>query len=410
MTSPFPAEGVMLKVLFPRFFHRYESSRFGAELEAFAQWLHATGYLRKAMRRHVYRLRSVLEASATLRCGQILTEAELWEAFAVVPCHLRQTSTERVYQLFLKAEGRLEETKPTDSVGQLRLRYRQYLDDVRGLAPATIGQHLVTIDAFLLSSLGSTSDLSTLTSEHVEIFVQATSRLIRRQTLQHKIAHLRAFLRYCADRSETPPGLDGIDMPRTYRGELPPRALSWDLIEKLLASVDRSDNLGRRDHAILHLMAYYGLRASEVASLTLDAVDWKAGTLRVDQRKTRSTLVLPLADQTLRILDHYLAKRPCDRATICLFPTARSPIGAMTNWGVCDIFTKRARESGLPLDGVSSYALRHSFAMRLLGQGVGVKMIGDLLGHHSFESTCVYLRIETDMLRTVALPVPSTAH
>ena len=95
---------------------------------------------------------------------------------------------------------------------------------------------------------------------------------------------------------------------------------------------------------------------------------------------------------------------------IVLFPRACSPIGAMTHWAVCDVFTKRARESGLPFDGVSSYALRHSFAMRLLGQGVGVKTIGDLLGHHSLESTCVYLRIETDMLRTVALPVPSAAH
>jgi len=397
----------MLKVLFPRFFHRYESSRSGAELAAFAQWLHATGYVRAAIRRHVYRLRLVLDASMTLQCGQTLSEAELREAFALVPCSQRHASTERVYRRFLKAEGRLEEIKPTEHLGQLLLRYRQYLEEVRGLAPATIAQHLETIDAFLSSSLGSTGHLSTLTSEDIEIFVQATARHVRRQTLQHKVARLRAFLRYCADRGETSRGLDRIDSPRTYRGELPPRALGWDLIEKLLTSVDRSDNLGRRDHAILHLMAYYGLRASEVASLTLDAVNWKTGTLRVHQRKTRSMLVLPLADRTLRILDQYLAnRRPCDQATNSLFPSARSPIGAMTSWGVCEVFTKRARESGLPLEGVSSYALRHSFAMRLLRQGVGVKTIGDLLGHHSLESTCVYLRIETDMLRTVALPVP----
>jgi integrase/recombinase XerD len=157
-------------------------------------------------------------------------------------------------------------------------------------------------------------------------------------------------------------------------------------------------------------MAYYGLRASEIASLTLDAIDWKTGTMRVNQRKTCSTLVLPLADQTLCILDQYLAnRRPCAQVTISLFPRACSPIGAMTHWAVCDVFSKRARESGLRLHGVSSYALRHSFAMRLLGQGVGIKTIGDLLGHHSLESTCVYLRIETNMLRTVALPVPGGA-
>jgi site-specific recombinase XerD len=397
----------MLKDLFPKVFRGYESSAFSAELEAFAQWLQVTGYVRAAMRRHVYRLRRVLEASAPLQCGQTLNEAKLREAFAFVPCAQHGASTERVYRCFLKAEGRLEKTKPTGQVGQLRLRYQQYLEDARGLALATIGQHLVTVDALLSSSVISSGHLSALTSEHVEIFVQSISRQVQRQTLQHKVAHLRAFLRFCADRGETARGLDRIDTPRTYRGELPPRALGWDVVEKLLASVDRNDDLGRRDYAILHLMAYYGLRASEIAALTLDAVNRETGTMRVDQRKTRSTLVLPLADQTLTILDQYLTNRgPCAQGTIFLFPRARSPIGVMTNWAVCDVFTKRARESGLPLDGVSSYALRHSFAMRLLGQGVGVKTIGDLLGHHSLESTCVYLRIETDMLRTVALPVP----
>jgi integrase/recombinase XerD len=380
----------MLKDLFPKVFRRYESSHFGAALEAFAQWLHVTGYIRAAMRRHVYRLRCVLEASAPLQCGQTLNEAKLRQAFAFVPCAPRGASTERVYRRFLKEEGRLEKTKPTEQVGQWRLRYRQYLEDVRGLASTTIGQHLVTVDAFLASTVMS-GPLSTLTSEHVEIFVQSTSRQIRRQTLQHKVAHLRAFLRFCADRGETAPGLDRVGTSRTYRGELPPRAIGWDLVEKLLASVNRNDDLGRRDYAILHLMAYYGLRASEIASLTLDAIDWKTGTMRVNQRKTCSTLVLPLADQTLCILDQYLAnRRPCAQVTISLFPRACSPIGAMTHW-------------------VSSYALRHSFAMRLLGQGVGIKTIGDLLGHHSLESTCVYLRIETNMLRTVALPVPGGA-
>jgi site-specific recombinase XerD len=400
----------MLKDLFPKVFRRYESSRVGTELEAFAQWLHATGYIRAAMRRHVYRLRCVLEASASVQCGQKLNEAKLREAFAFVPCSQRGASTERAYRRFLKAEGRLEIAKSTDQVEQLRLRYQQYLGEVRGLASGTIWQHLVTVDAFLSSSVIPSGHLSALTSEHVELFVQSTSRQVRRQTLQHKVAHLRAFLCFCADRGETARGLDRIDTPRTYRGELPPRALGWELVEKLLASVDRSNDLGRRDYAILHLMAYYGLRASEIAGLTLDAVNWKTGTMRVDQRKTRSTLILPLADQTLHILDQYLAnRRPCAQVTVFLFLRALSPVGGMTNWAVCDIFTKRARESGLPLDGVSSYALRHSFAMRLLGQGVGVKTIGDLLGHHSLESTCVYLRIETDMLRTVALPVPGGA-
>ena len=401
----------MLKVLFPNSFGRYEDSRFGAELEVFARWLLTAGYLPGAAAgRHVHRLKRLLEASGALRSGQAVHEAELEEAFAFVPGVLRHASTERAYRRFLKAEGRLEETPPQGPVEQLLLRYREYLLDVRGLAPATIGQHLGTIEEFLSLSAGPSPDLSALTSEHVENFVHTLSRRVLRQTLQHKVAHLRAFLRFCGDRGETARELERIDTPRTYRGELPPRALDWQVIKKLLSSVARTDYLGHRDHAILHLMAYYGLRPSEIAALTLDAVNWKRRTLRVEQRKTRSTLVLPLADKTLEILAGYIANgRPRDLVTNFLFAKVRSPVGALTSWGICDIFSKRARQSGLPLDGVSSYALRHSFAMRLLGRGVGVKTIGDLLGHHSLESTCVYLRIETDMLRTVALPVPSIA-
>ena len=98
----------MLRVLFPRFFHHYESSRSGAELAAFARWLQSTGYVRAVMRRHVYRLKCVFEASVALQCGQTLNEAELRDAFALVPRSQRHASTERVYRRFLKAEGRLK--------------------------------------------------------------------------------------------------------------------------------------------------------------------------------------------------------------------------------------------------------------------------------------------------------------
>jgi site-specific recombinase XerD len=89
-----------------------------------------------------------------------------------------------------------------------------------------------------------------------------------------------------------------------------------------------------------------------------------------------------------------------------LFLRVRRPAGALKHTAVCDIFQKRARECGLPPGRYSAYSLRHGFALRLLERGVGVKAIGDLLGHRSLESTCVYLRLDTEALRTVALPVP----
>jgi site-specific recombinase XerD len=126
----------------------------------------------------------------------------------------------------------------------------------------------------------------------------------------------------------------------------------------------------------------------------------------VEQRKTRSALVLPLVDQTLSILRRYLAHgRP--RSTHSeLFLRARCPAGALKRTAVTDIFDKRAEQSGLSIDNYSAYSLRHAFAMRLLNRGVGLKAIADLLGHRSLATTCLYLRLDMGMLRDVALPVP----
>ncbi|KVM78559.1 integrase [Burkholderia ubonensis] len=230
-----------------------------------------------------------------------------------------------------------------------------------------------------------------------------------RQSLQHVVAHVRAFLRYCGDHGEEPPGLHVIDMPRVYRGESPPRALDWTLVRRLLASISRDDPRGKRDYAILDLMAFYGLRPSEVACLRLDSIDWEAGTLKVRQSKTSSVLMLPLAERTLRILRRYVTDARPSSDLPQLFLRVRSPIAAPKHYGIIEVFNYRAARSGLPIDRASSYSLRHAFAMRLLSRGIGIKTIGDLLGHRSLEATCVYLRIDVDMLRTVALPVPFLA-
>jgi integrase len=180
-------------------------------------------------------------------------------------------------------------------------------------------------------------------------------------------------------------------------------------VKKLLRSVDRASKSGWRDYMILHLMAYYGLRASEIAALRVDSIDWDAKTCRVEQRKTQSDLMLPLSEQTLALMRQYLRHGYPQSELPQLFLRAKRPTGGLRNYAVCDVFYKRAAQSGLPLEGYSSYSLRHSFAMRLLQRGVGVKAIGDLLGHRSLEATCVYLRLDMFALRPVALPLPPQA-
>lgn len=399
----------MASIWFPRSSRRYARSPFAVELRDFADWLDGTGYSRDNIQDHLRRLFAALSSSRA-RPGRQWSATELQQLFEP---HCTSTirsggfqGTERAYRRYLGCRGRLTQCPSSSPTDLLLQRYREYLLDVRGFVIPTVEAHLFTVRDFLSETLCPRRTLKTLESADIERYLAQRSRRITRQTQEHVISHLRAFLRYCFTAHLLPRRLDEIDSPRTYRDELPPRALPWAQVTALLRSVDRSSKAGWRDAAALHLMALYGLRPSEIATLRLDAIDWQAGTLRVRQCKTRSDLVLPLRPTTLSLLRSYLKRERGTSLLPYLFLRVRCPAGPLRTWGVCDIFYKRAAQSGLPLDGYSSYCLRHAFAMRLLQRNVGIKAIGDLLGHRSLEATCVYLRLDTTALRTVGLQIP----
>ena len=239
------------------------------------------------------------------------------------------------------------------------------------------------------------------------------------------VGHLRAFLRFPASAGEVPTGLDTqIDTPRVYRGEQLPRALPWDTVRALLQTIDRTTPLGRRDYALFLLMATYGLRACEVVTLTLDDVKWRAGRLRIPQRKTRGSLRLPLTDEVGTALLDYLRhgraalnvrrqrvpfQGPPPRSCRELFLRCRTPRGVLKPTAVTEAFQAWSKRSGLPIPFQGPHCVRHSFAVHLLRSGLSLKTIGDLLGHRTLESTCVYLRLAVDDFRDVALPLPATA-
>jgi site-specific recombinase XerD len=404
----------MLHTLFRRSGLKYERSPFAREMRGFYEWLHQTGYSNENIGGHLRRLFKVLTRSRQFKSDDARSRAALHSMFGrhctCVERSQHFRGTERAYCRFLQSQHRLqEEERPSDPVTSLLHRYRKYLHEVRGFAETTVIQHEHTVSEFLKMAVRPGQSIRMLTREHVERFLIQRGKAITRQSMQHLVAHLRAFLRYGIARRLVRAGLDTIDTPRTYRDELPPRALPWPIVMRLLQSVDRSSKAGWRDFMILHLMAYYGLRASEIAALRVDSIDWDANTCRVEQRKTQSDLLLPLSKQTVALLRRYLRAARSASDLPQLFLRARRPSGGLRHYAVCDIFYKRATQSRLPLEGYSSYSLRHSFAMRLLQRGVGVKAIGDLLGHHSLEATCVYLRLDTSALRSAALPLPTKA-
>lgn len=396
----------MLTQLFPKYHRHYSDSPAAHWLEGFSDWLVARGYARRAAQRHLRRLKTVLECHRCVSVTDQFSATALPRMFARRKPARDYCGTQRAFHRFLAERGSIRIQSKPDRFSDVLTAYRVHLTELRGLAPSTTGQHLATATEFLSATLPRRRGFQALSAEAVERFVVVSGHRVTRQTLQHTVARLRAFLRYCHDQGLVAERLDAIDTPRTYRDELPPRAIDWALVQRLLDSIDVTSKAGWRDLTMLHLMAHYGLRPSEVAALTLDAIDWRAGTLRVEQRKTRSALLLPLTKCTLSLLRGYVRRDRPRTVHSALFLRARTPAGSISHYAVGDAFKKRARESGLPLEGFSAYGLRHGFAMRLLDRGVGIKAIGDLLGHRTLESTCVYLRLQTDALREVALPIP----
>jgi integrase/recombinase XerD len=155
----------------------------------------------------------------------------------------------------------------------------------------------------------------------------------------------------------------------------------------------------------------------------LDDVEWRARRLRIRQRKTGGVLWLPLTDEVATALLDYLRNgRPRlavrryrrgfqtdPRQHREVFLRCRTPAGVLKSTAITEAFQAWSRRSGLKIPFQGVHCLRHSYALYLLRSGLSLKTIGDLLGHRSSESTCVYLRLATDELREVALSFPAVA-
>jgi integrase/recombinase XerD len=380
------------------------------EVNQFRAWLEANDYGAKLIRQHIRHLGCALQMMR--ETGGQYTPSQLAVAFGKIVTRPAQRRvcchTQGRFQAYLAAQGRLTVPVETDRFAVLRSGYHRELVEVRGFSHSSVRWHDATVEDFLKRGLRRRQALRALTCEDIDRYVALKAAENSRQSLQHVVAVLRSFLRYCWDQHQIPHPLDGIDTPRVYRDELLPRALAWPTVQRLLRSIDRRHGTGERDYAILHLMAHYGLRPAEIASLRVDAIDWREQTLRVEQRKTRSALILPLTTATIRILHRHLrCRRGRDASKYAeLFLRAHCPYGPLKSTAVGERFAARAQECGLGNRKYSAYSLRHAFAMRLLERGVGVKAIGDVMGHRSLESTCVYLRLDINALRQVALEVP----
>lgn len=219
---------------------------------------------------------------------------------------------------------------------------------------------------------------------------------------------LRAFLRFLHASGRLRFDLaSSVLAPRIRSVDRPRRVLPWKDVRRTLQEIDVTRTPGRRDFAVILMMATYGMGAAEVTGLSLEDVDWVARTVRVRRPKTGSTTVLPLLDPVARALARYIRhERPAHGRGRSVFLSHHLPHVRLSCSAVRYAFRQYATRAGVKAPFLGAHVLRHTHATRQIEAGASMKIVGDILGHQRPSSTSVYVRGAIFRLRAVALPVP----
>lgn len=301
-------------------------------------------------------------------------------------------------------------TLPDDSVRErLKQDYESHLRRQRGLSERTIFHSWRIADRFLEFRFGKEADdLSQITAADIAGFLQHL--MTRKPPLRDKTlsSHLRNFFRYLFQAGKTSTNLAlGIpSVAQRYAARLP-RHLTPEQVDVLIKAVRTDSVTGRRNYAMILLVARLGLRAPEVVAMRIDDIDWRSGEIIIRGKGKRHDRV-PLPPDIGEALADYIrfARVTASRA---LFVTERAPhhpfkSGQVLNYILRDAFDK----TGLmpPVPYVGSHILRHSLATNLVQRGASLEEISDVLRHRSPSSTMIYAKLDIDGLRSIALPWP----
>lgn len=311
----------------------------------------------------------------------------------------------------LRALGVVPEPEPpvaTTPAAELLGRYRLYLVRERGLADRVVAHYEHAARLFLADRPGASSlDLAALTAADIVGFLARECPRRGVGSAQNLASALRSFLRFMHLEGWTQlPLAQAVAPVAGWRGGPLPRALAPGQAVRLLASCDRRTGIGRRDYAILTLLARLGLRAGEVAGLTLDDVDWRAGEILV-RGKGRRQERLPLPADVGEALAGYLREGRPRSDSRALFLRCRAPIGVLGPTGVSWVVRAACERAGLP--HVGAHRLRHTAATEMLRAGAPLSEIAQVLRHRSTATTAIYAKVDHGALGTLAQPWPGGA-
>jgi integrase/recombinase XerD len=332
-----------------------------------------------------------------------------------VQVHNGDAAALRQFLGFLRRHGVI----PAEKVSPHRLTpveqearaFEHYLRNERALARATCVNYVPFIRGFLTDRFGrGPVALSRLCAGDVVRFVRDQAPRLHLKRAKLLTSALRSFLRYARYRGEVTMDLAAA-VPVVANWSMPsiPRAIGADQVRQLLASIDRRTATGRRDYAIVLLLARLGLRAGEVAFLELDDLDWNAAQVSVRGKGGQRT-ALPLPAEVGAAIAAYVRHGRPRSTSRRVFLRSKAPVrGFLSQCAIGSIIRHALQRAGIQAPTTGAHQFRHALATQMLRRGASLTEIGEVLRHRSPQTTTIYAKVDLHALRTLALPWPGGA-
>ncbi len=308
----------------------------------------------------------------------------------------------RAHNVVPAAESLPQQDSP---LARLLREYECYLLQDRALASTTAAGRVRVAEQFFTDlGVGDAADVRRLSTADVSGFVlREVSRCSSIGTAKLMVTGLRALLRYLHVRGLCGELSGAIPAVASHRQARLPRHIPWKEVQQLLSSCDRRSAVGRRDHAIMLLLARLGLRAGEVAALELGDVDWSDGKLLVRGKGSQYDW-LPLPEDIGEAIVRYLRRGRPSSDSRRLFLNSKAPHGDVSASAVQAVVRRACERAHLPPR--SAHRLRHTAATQMLRGGASLQGVAEVLRHRSLATTAIYAKVDHLALRPLARPWP----
>jgi site-specific recombinase XerD len=400
----------------PAVFDLLRSGPLGPHIDGFAELLFQQGYSREAGAQKLRLVSRLSRWLARREIGvQLMDEQRITEFIRARGKRLgRRPGTRPTFGALLQylrqahiiAEPRTPPAlSPLDRIEQ---DYAQFLRQDRALTPATLHNYLPAARRFLIGRFGTGKIcLRKLGPQDLTDFILHDLSTFSPRRVQLMTSALRSFLGFLYQRGDLATNL-AVSVPTVanWNRAPVPRFLESAEVEKLLSVCDRTCPVGKRNRAILLLLARLGLRAGEVVQITLEDIDWEAGELLVRGKGARQER-LPLLREVGQALADYLRQRPARLACRRVFLRMVAPYRGLSGSGTVSSIVRRSlARAQLHPNHRGAHLLRHSLATQMLRRGASLTQIGQVLRHQRAQTTEIYAKVDVAALQALAQPWP----